>query len=294
VPQDAFLEGTTTGKWIIFHDESYCDEKGFLYHGFLFVRTDMLKELKEKLLNSKAAICSKTIHFNELRGLNSGKSLKTLEWLEMVKKWLPADSIKFYTLGIDLKKLNYDIWGNDRNRKIYRRFYEIGLKAAIKWFGMNEEDVTFLFFDQGKQDQDRYYKSKDICGINTKVSPLYSSCSLSGRCLSKFLQLTDVLLGTARKSFTSVSKNKKAQRMCVESLREIVEHFTKKEAYNPNHECYKKYCISFFPKNIISVEDFLNQDLKYHLNMKDAFYNVRETHIQKEGREKQEELFRVW
>lgn len=284
-------------KWVIFHDESICEQDNFLYHGFLFVRSDWgKKEVKGSLLQpfcNKRIACNKIIHFNELRGLGLEKSMVAIEWLKKSLCWLSDEKVKFYCFGVNLNNVNYSIFGNNSHEKIYKRFYEIGLRAALGWFGITGEDVSHVYYDQGKQDIDRYNKSLRVCGYDTVVSPLYNGCDKSYSCLSKFLQLTDIILGTLRKSFVSIGVSKTAQKKCVDLMYEIVDHFSKEsESYNINHQFYKKFCFSFFPRSrSLTAEEFFNRDINYYIKTAKAFYCERDTYIRKKAKEKQMKLF---
>ncbi|MDP3013312.1 MAG: hypothetical protein Q8M92_03655, partial [Candidatus Subteraquimicrobiales bacterium] len=154
------LEIDQTSKYVLFHDESDCRKSNFLYHGFLFVRNqngreilDKIKEIKNKQNKEK-----REIHFNELnqhsKSSNGAKAKIALEWINFSKEWLEKDKIKFYCFGVNKNNLN-NFWANsdDYDKNIYLRFFEIGMKAAIRWFGLDK--ITHIFLDKGKHDKDR-------------------------------------------------------------------------------------------------------------------------------------------
>jgi hypothetical protein len=148
-----------------------------------------------------------------------------------------------------------------------------------------------LYFDKGKQDIDRFNKSFQVCGSNTKIRPLENDCVASGNQLSKCLQLTDVLLGTVRKTFTKVGRG--AQAACVESLRDVIEPLLDEStAYDPHSSHYKRFCLAFFPShNRITPAQFFDRDPEYHRKAKTLFYCGRKTYRQREADKEQTDCF---
>ena len=274
------LEIDQTSKYVLFHDESDCRKSNFLYHGFLFVRNqngreilDKIKEIKNKQNKEK-----REIHFNELnqhsKSSNGAKTKIALEWINFSKEWLEKDKIKFYCFGVNKNNLN-NFWANsdDYDKNIYLRFFEIGMKAAIRWFGLDK--ITHIFLDKGRHDKDRqirirwlsfdFFKLKLFHEIDIGNTNLLSSDENKSKSeFSNFIQLCDVLLGIVRSGFCKLGDNQKGQKECVDNFIDITERFNnQKKAYNNRSRYWKKFCVQFFPTpNNLTKEEFLNNDIE--------------------------------
>ena len=181
------------------------------------------------------------------------------------------------------------------------RFFEIGLKSAIRWF--NIDKITHTFLDNGRHDKDRqkrihwlnfdFFQSKLSHEINTKnTKPLSSDENESKSEFSNFLQLTDVLLGITRSSFVELSNSQKGQKECVENFIDIIERFNdEKKAYNNRSRYYRKFCIGFFPtSNNLTKDEFLSNKLE-DLLKRGGFYCDRKTYKQQLADNKNPKLF---
>lgn len=301
--QTDFFGEQSVPEWVVFHDESTCHEERFLYHGFLFVARSSGSVVQSELLQPGDGFAdnfAKRVHFQELTGLGTERGRIAVRWVQLARsKWLTRGSIRFYCLGVNLSNVNFALYrdsgmfGSTLPRKVdrvYRRFYEIGLRSALAWFEIPPERVTYLYFDKGKQDIDRFNKSLSVCGSNTRIQPLENDCVVSRKKLSKSLQLADVLLGTIRRTFTRVAWG--AQAACVESFRDVIERFVDpSRAYNPQSQYYKKFCLAFFPlHNNITASEFFDRDLEYHRKGSNLFYCDRKTYRQREALKEQTEL----
>jgi len=297
------LEIDQTSKWVLFHDESYCRKSNFLYHGFLFVKKqnsrrvlDKIKEIKKNYNKEQ-----REIHFIELNqhseSPNGEKTKIALEWLNNSRKWLEKDDIKFYCFGANKNNLkNFWTNQNDYEKNIYLRFFEIGLKAAIRWFNLDK--ITHSFLDNGRHDEDRkkriswlnfdFFHSKLSHEIDPRNVELLSSNENESKSeLSNFIQLSDVLLGVIRSSFCELGDNQKGQKECVDNFIDIIERFNdKKKAYNKRSRYWKKFCIQFFPSsNNLTKKEFLSGDIDSIIK-RGNFYCDRKTYRQQIAEEK--------
>lgn len=290
-------EVISNSKITLFHDESDCEASKFLYHGFLFVNNndgrEMLNSLKSIKKNHGKE--NREIHFYELKQHSQSpygaKTKIALEWLNLVREKLEGNKIKFYLFGINKSNVN-DFWNNQNtfDENIYLRFFEIGLRSAIRWFNLDK--ITCTFLDDGRQDAER---KKRICWlnndfftknlsheINTKnVKAISSDEAVSKSEFSNFIQLVDVLTGVTRSAFVQLGKSQKGQQECVDNFIDIVERFNNsKKAYNTKSKYYKKFCIQFFPtENNLTKEEFLRNDIKSFLNKGRCFCD-RKTYSQ--------------
>lgn len=302
------LEIYQTSKCVLFHDESDCRKSNFLYHGFLFVGNkngrevlDKVKEIKKNHNKEK-----REIHFSELnqhsKSPNGTKTKIALEWINFTKEWLEKDKIRFYCFGGGKNNLkNFWTNPNDYEKNVYLKFFEIGLKSAIRWFNLDK--ITHTFLDNGRHDKDRQKRihwlnfgfldsklSHEIKAENTKA--LSSDEDESESEFSNFLQLADVLLGVTRASFVESSTNQKGQKECVKSFIDIIERFNnKKSAYNKQSRYYKKFCLGFFPTpNNLTKDEFLSNEIE-NLLKRGNFYCDRKTYRQQLADSKNLKLF---
>jgi hypothetical protein len=297
------LEIDQASKCVLFHDESDCKKSNFLYHGFLFIRNkngrDVLDKIKEIKKNHNKE--KREIHFNELnqhsKSPNGAKTSIALEWLNSTKKWFEKGKIMFYCFGVDKNNVK-NFWTNPNSyeKNIYLRFFEIGMKAAIRWFSLDK--ITHTFLDNGKHDEDRqkrvrwlnfdFFNSKFSHEIDPKnIKSLSSDENKSNSEFSNFIQLADVLLGTVRSSFCELSGSQKGQKECVENFIDVIERFNdKKKAYNNHSRYWKKFCIQFFPSpNNLMKEEFLSGDINSIIK-RGNFYCDRKTYRQRIAEEK--------
>ncbi len=297
-----------TSKWILFHDESDCIKSNFLYHGFLFVKNKTSREILDKLKDIKKnhGKEKREIHFKELSAHSQSpvgtKTKIALEWLNFARECIEKDKIKFYCFGVNKNNLK-NFWNNqnDYEKNVYLRFFEIGLKAAIRWF--NFDKITQSFLDNGRHDEDRktrisrlnlnFFYSKLSHKIDSRNIKLLSSDEDESRSeLSNFIQLTDVLVGVIRSSFCELGDNQKGQKECVDNFIDIIERFNdKRKAYNKCSRYWKKFCIQFFPsQNNLTKEEFLSGDIN-SIMKRGNFYCDRKTYNQQLVENKNSKLF---
>jgi translation initiation factor 2 beta subunit (eIF-2beta)/eIF-5 len=220
-----------------------------------------------------------------------------LEWLNFSRECLEKDDIKFYCFGVNKNNVK-NFWANpnDYEKNVYLRFFEVGLKSAIRWF--NLEKITYSFLDNGRCDEDRqervrwlnfdFFNSKLFHEIDpNNIKLLDSDENKSKSEFSNFIQLSDVLLGVVRSSFCRLGINQKGQKECVENFIDIIERFNdKKKAYNNCSRYWKKFCIQFFPSpNNLTKEEFLSDKIE-DLLKRGNFYCDRKTYRQQIAEEK--------
>lgn len=298
-----------TSKYVLFHDESDCKKTNFLYHGFLFIRNKNGREILEKIKEIKNSHIKekKEIHFERLNqhsGSPYGAKTKVaLEWLDNTKGWLGKGSVLFYCFGVDKNNLkNFWTKPNSYEKNVYLRFFEMGMKAAIRWF--NLDNITHTFLDSGKYDKDR---QKRVCWLNSNffnsrlshevspknTRPLDSDENKSNSEFSNFIQLCDVLLGVVRSSFCELSDNQKGQKECVDNFIDVIERFNnKRKAYNNHSRYWKKFCIQFFPSsNNLTKKEFLSGDIDTIIKKGKLFYCDRKTYRGKIAEKSQTKLF---
>lgn len=277
-------------SFALFHDESECDISNFLYHGFLFVRTNCLIELIQKLRDIKIKYHRELseIHFNKITSRD--KKNIVIEWLSIVKSYMCNDIMKFYCLGVNRSNIK-DFWNNGKSYddNIYSKFFEIGLKGSIRFYKIKK--VSHIYCDNGVFNIQREAKVRKIYydfllnyKMNeidiTNIEMLDSDEKISKNQLSILIQLTDVLLGVCRSSFIEINPKNKDKIDCVNQFIEVIERFNCSLAYNKNGRYFSKFSIQFFPtSNNINKDQFLERGADYFLNG-GHFYNNRKTYRQ--------------
>lgn len=287
----------TVSKYSLFHDESICNKSNFLYHGYLFVQNNTGREVLDeiKCIKKKHGREDREIHFQELSAHSQSsfgsKTIIALEWLNSTIQYLEKGKIRFYCFGINRNNLN-NFWSNeyDYDKNVYLRFFEIGLKSAIRWFGLNK--ITNCFLDSGKYDIEKqkrikwlnidFFKQNLSHEIDINNIQIISSDENESKTeFSNLIQLTDNLLGVLRSSFIQLGDNQKGQKECVKIFDNVVCRFNnKKNAFNTNSRFWKKYSLQFFPSaNNLTKEEFLSHKAEDIIKRGD-FYVDRKTYKQ--------------
>lgn len=305
--KDLFGQEIEEMSYILFHDESDCKKSNFLYHGFLFAKNNSVREILDKLIEQKKnnSCEGREIHFSKLnqhsRSPYGRKTKVALEWLNLGRKSLEDDKIKFYCFGVDKNNVK-NFWLNPDNfeKNVYLRFFEIGLKSAIRWFNLDKISLTLL--DEGKHDAGRQIRIKWLnqeffenhlsheieC---TSIKLISSNEQESRSQFSNLLQLNDIFIGTTRSCFVELGKNQKGQKECVDNFIDVVRRFNNsKSAYRKGSKYYKKFCIQFFPsRSNLTKDEFLSIDIG-NLLKKGHFYCDRLTYNQQVTERKQLKL----
>ncbi len=304
-----------TTEYVLFHDESECSKSGYLYHGYLLIK----KAEEERILNEMLEIkkehygLDKEIHFNKIRGRsdlpNGEKAMVARLWLKKIRSWMLNNQLKFYCMGVNRNNLK-NFWNNRMSYdfNVYSRFFEIGLKSAVRWFAEGEIEliarelrVTHSYLDPKDECSDisREDKIKKLslvlregkkAGIidRENIKLLDSDSRKSGLSISNFIQLVDVVCGVCRASFVEISKSKQGQQECVDEFIDIVERFNCKEkAYRKGALYYKKFAMQFFPvKSDLTYKEFISGT-----SNKGGFYCNRLTFRQEEKLAGQQTIF---
>ena len=254
---------------LAFHDERAVPN--WLYHGFVLCEVSKFPILKDELLNAKRhADCEfdKRIHFSKLRSSSDGSSRTrtAVNWAKLfVKK--TYQSMWFYFFGVNLRNIDYRFFGpsgngQDRDFRIYNRFFEIGLFSACRFFfDSATEDVEIQQIFSEKRDLEEtnpflihapykinrretnvVVKSKRI--IQVDGTPLKEKDN--PECCD-IINFVDVLIGAFSQTFDYTSKSRGCTEVA-EKLFPVCQRLSEKP-YNKKSRYYKRYAISFFPKN---------------------------------------------
>jgi len=303
-------------KYTVFQDEAGCRKSNFFYHGFLFVRN----KTGRKILNEIIEIKEKNnrrwrdISFKDITGVTAdteeGKKTNIVRsWLNLARNEIQKGNLKFYLFGANKDNLKnfWEKWSYEKS--IYLRYFELGLKSSVRWFGKDKREiktlmVSHLYYDRGDYEDERKEKaswlSYEFSKINLpevlpnprNISPLDSDEKCSNNELSNLIQLADVLLGVCKYSFIKIAKSHIGKQQCVSDFLDIVQRFNnKKNAYRISSKYFKNFCLNFFPtKSDLTKEEFLEKELTYFQSAGE-FYCDRPTWQEQLAKEKYLKLF---
>jgi len=278
----------------VYHDERIVPNK-WLYHGLLFIPVKNETQVLELLSNARLATdCNSVIHFHDLRDTAVENQLAEA-WIDFFCNELSTMTY-FYFIGIDLTKLAQKLWPSHRGDKIYNRFFQIGLYGGIKWFFLNKEagfyevDIHKIFsHTKSRHPRDRFRtqavedimfksasKEENICFENPEIIEISDDhredTATAEKC--QIIQYVDLIIGTLSQTFDYTSQHLGkcivADKLCANNLPfEIL--YTNK----PNFRSYfyKKYAVSFFPRDKIPELDILENAIT---TAKNQFYQYRE------------------
>lgn len=276
-------------EYTVFQDESWCEKSNFFYHGFLFIRNNQGRRILNKIISMKEENNRRwrDLSFKDIQGVvaksEEGRKASIVQsWLELANVELQKGSIKFYLFGVNKTNIkNFWLSGNF-NKNIYLRFFELGLKSSVGWFGEDKSEarplrISHLYYERGSYNDERKNKVKWldyeffrkglpwVFPSHDNISELYSNEKKSGSEFSNFIQFTDIILGACKYSFIKIPPSAQGKQQCVDGFIEIIERFNnKKSAYNIKSKYYKNFCINFFPtKSDLKKKEFLERGWDY-------------------------------
>jgi len=273
----------------VYHDEREITND-WLYHSFLFIPV----QNEDNVLSSLNEARRKTgwkreLHFVELDNTETENHL-ALEWIDLFAHSL-FEKIYFHFFGVNYQNLDKTWWSKpQRDFKIYNRFFQIGLYGAIKWFfltmGFQKVSVQNIFSDKkSRKGEDRFHvqpmeeiemksllRGENIVFEHSEIIEIDSDHEKEGDYPSKshFVQFVDLIMGTFSQILDNTSSSEGKCMVADKCLSFALP--TKLMQYNPNSRYYKKYAISFFPKQRLTKEQILQNDIRSSVNQ---FYNER-------------------
>jgi len=281
---------------LAFHDERKIPN--WLYHGFVLCEADKLSLLTDELLNAKReseCAVNKRIHFSELtsRSTGSSRAMTAVKWAKLFVNKL-YQSVWFYFFGINLPNIDYQLFGpssngQDRDFRIYNRFFEMGLFSACRYFfDSKTEDVEILQVFSEKRDLEDdnpfpihapYKINKKESNVKVKSKQIVQVASSLRRetthpeCVHT-LNLVDVLVG----SFSQVLDYTTRKKGCTEVAEKVfpVCRRLSENPFNPHSRYYKRCAMSFFPKHSHSKPKIMSYGIK---PPEDQFYWNRKVRL---------------
>lgn len=278
---------------LAFHDERKIPRK-WLYHGFVLCEVSKFSLLRDELLNakneSKCAI-DKRIRFSKLSSKSTGSSrtMTAVKWAKLFVNKL-YQSVWFYLFGVNLPNIDYQLFGppsdgQDRDFRIYNRFFEMGLFSACRYFfDSKTEDVEILQVFSEKRDLEEddpfpihapYKINKKESNVKVKSKQIIQVASSLSRetahpeCVH-ILNFVDVLVG----SFSQVLDYTARMGGCTEVAEKVfpVCQRLSENPYNRRSRYYKRCAMSFFPKHPHSKLKIMSYGIR---PPEDQFYRNR-------------------
>jgi hypothetical protein len=275
----------------IYHDERLIGN--WLYHAFLFVptkhRNNFLSFLEDIRQDTK---WHKELHFKALETTRTENKCAA-GWVScyLDEKFQGAP---FYLLGTNQENLAHELWDRDqRDFKIYNRFFQIGLYAAIKWFFLNPKAgcsrvvIEQIFSDaKNRRMEDRFHtqpiediefqaeiKDEPITFVSKKIIEIDSDHSKENKYPEErhFVQLVDLLLGGFSQALDNTSTHEGKRLIAKIVLAHNIP--TDLMDYNFDSPYYKKIGVSFFPKFKLSKKEVLDASI---FREKSQFYSKRD------------------
>lgn len=276
----------------VYHDEREIPSK-WLYHGFLFIPIQIEQGFLDVLMKErKESTWEKEIRFSILRDTRTMNAL-AFRWIKLFCDFL-YDKTYFYFLGVNCTNLTKDLWDSKiRNFKIYNRFFQIGLYGAIKWFFLNQSAcfkrvvIQNIFSDaKSRTPQDKFHsqpleeidfkaliKNEPILFENEKIIEVDSDHNKETTYInqSHIIQFVDMTIGGISQVLDNTSihaaKCKVAEILVNAKIPKGIMGGRKFKSI-----CYKKYAVSFFPKNKLSKDEIINKSI---FTQKNQFYDER-------------------
>jgi len=267
---------------LAFHDERLIPN--WLYHGFVLCEADKASLLRDKLIEAKNECrCSidKRIHFSKLTSKSTGstKTRTAAKWARMFVDEL-HQILWFYFFGINLPNVDYELFGpssdgQERDFRIYNRFFEIGLFSACRFFFDTEtEDVQILqiFSERRDLEEDNpflihapYKINKRESNVKVKSKQVIQVASSLSRETQyreyvHVINFVDVLTG----SFSQVIDYTTRKDGCTEVANKVfpVCRRLSENPYNKNSRYYKRCAMSFFPKQSVSKSSMIGYGIR--------------------------------
>ena len=304
----------------IFCDETEISDKfgnEYLGIGCLFIPTKNKENIIKKLLNLRCLnpdselwtwdyencpnkcrkdyhydINNTEIHFREIeKNMAKGKFKIYEKWVDfLINNNKIEDSedkyIYFNILYIDLKKLDFNIFGVDKDiTNIYNRFFRTTIFYGLNSF-FNDEKIVIneIFHDIADEKEKHKYFSwhifkklknhKNVIFKKDEITFIDSHhkkqeiCKLKEN--SQLIQLTDLILGCSNQILFRKSKDKNKIKIA-SKFYPLFERLWNKP-FNKNSECnyYKSQRVSIFPKHKLKRDQLgksLRKDKQFHNNI---------------------------
>lgn len=215
------------------------------------------------------------VHFADLTNysyahVHNEKTLLAKKWIQRVM-WNGEKTFHFYVLGLNLSNLETAAFGTgkDRKRNVYNRFFRSALSYVLKaYFGRNVL-VEAIFHDKGDLNKDELFDWHSIWRISAEepgiifrqdtIEFIDSDHEKETRYPqeSHFVQLTDVILGSARQCLDCTS-SKDGCTGVAETFLPLMDRLTDRKRVRNIFSRYRyvrRCSVSFFPSRRLTLKE---------------------------------------
>lgn len=273
---------------IAYHDETHCENSNCLYQGFILVPQNKKEQFRDMLAQRRRETgCTKRVHFSKMRRAEGSRFKLASLWANDHKMRHLGLGIRFFLLGIDLPKVTFKFRSTGPLPKdivIYNWSWRVALTGALSFLFERHEKVRLVkvyreFSDLKPSDKSLTTALRKICTEGRNFVLATGACLMIHPEESDEMQLVDVLAGAHRQNIEG-SSNAPACKAIAKQVSEVT-HRLITNPYNKNSRFYKRYCISFYPKesiaelgdgSIMTARDFYhNRPLKGCMSNQQSF-----------------------
>ena len=221
------------------------------------------------------------IHYKTLHKSNERLRIAK-DWINYLNRFAARKSPSIYIniLGLNLSNMDLASFGDTKNKNtntIYNRFYRTVLTSGFNYFFKDYKRIVInrIYHDKGSQESHKFFpwhpiyktiKADRIEIKSKKIEFIDSDHRKSKKNESHFIQLIDIILGATYVCLHNPTKIKKKKKigLCFKKIlntlldrKKSQKGFMKGSYYRSNY--YRKYQISFFPKNKMNIDEAFEQ-----------------------------------
>jgi len=263
--------------------------KRWLYHVYLIVPVGLVEQVLKRLHECRqtASCPAKRIHFADLTA-HSSTSTRT----DTAVRWAKYYREEFYRfglcsiLGIDLGNIDWSRFGSSRDprsekeHRVYNRFFEIGLYGALRFFYPAEhlvivEEIFSERRDLEDSDPFVHYAPYRIALRDSNIIVTAPQVNLIAGDVPRettfpelvdCIQFVDIIIGSHSHNLDAIAHSKTGCDEVADVILPLTRGLTE-SPFNPNSRYWKRYSMSFFPKERVDVfrfEVWPSMSLFYH------------------------------
>lgn len=261
----------------VFHDERIV-QKRWLYHGYLIVPVGLVHQVLARLQQCRqtASCRAKRIHFAHLTA-HSSTSTRT----DTAARWARYYRDEFYRfglfsmVGIDLANIDWYRFGSpgdlrsEKEHRAYNRFFEMGLYGALRFFYPADHPVIVeAIFSEKRdlEDSDPFvhyapyrigWRESNIIVVAPEVKLIAGDLPRETAFpeLVDCIQFVDIIIGSHSHNLDAIAHSKTGCDEVADVILPLTTRLTE-SPFNPNSRYWKRYSMSFFPKERLDVSRF--------------------------------------
>lgn len=277
LPLGKFSATQASSQVRVFHDERTVGKR-WLYHGYLIVPVGLVHQMSRRLQGCReTALCpKKRIHFAHLTA-HSSTSTRTdtaARWARYYRDELYRFGF-FSILGIDLRNIDWSRFGSpgdprsQKEHRVYNRFFEMGLYGALRFFYPAEhlvivEEIFSERRDLEDSDPFVHYAPYRIGCRESNITVVTPKANLVAGDVARetafpelvdCVQFVDIIIGAHSHNLDAIAHSKTGCDEVADIILPVTKRLTE-SPFNPNSRYWKRYSMSFFPKERVDVSHF--------------------------------------